>query len=158
MNLGRHIRILLGVCLCAWNGLRADDLGHLFTTPADRARIDAVRAGGTAIIEAEEPKNTENGEYVILDGTLIGSDGKRLVWLNGVRVEPNGPGRSMRLQKDGQVRMDWRDDTRTLKPGQMLDWSTGEVFERFARPEDSAPVPASGDVYAPTDSDPGPSP
>ncbi|MCA1804653.1 MAG: hypothetical protein LC646_04770 [Xanthomonadaceae bacterium] len=64
----------------------------------------------------------------------------------------------MRLQKDGQVRMDWRDGTRTLKPGQMLDWSTGEVLERYARPEVAAPVPAIGDMPAPTDPDPGPSP
>ncbi|MCW8875144.1 MAG: hypothetical protein OQK27_05255 [Gammaproteobacteria bacterium] len=158
MNLAWHIRVLLGVSLCGWNGVQADDLGRLFTTPADRARIDVVRAGGTAVIEAGEPVTTVNRDYMTLDGTLIGSDGKRLVWLNGTRVEPDGSDRPMRLMKDGQVRMDWRDGTRTLKPGQMLDWSTGEVIERYTRSENTAPVPAIGDLSTPPDPDPGPSP
>jgi hypothetical protein len=143
MNALRHLAVLLCLGLCAGSPAWADDLGRLFTTPVDRARIDAVRAGRAPAAEPDAPANAVTADRLIVNGTLTGSDGKRLVWVNGARVEE---GRDPVLQKDGRIRLGWRDGTRALKPGQGLDLSSGEVFESYARSVEPAPVSATADT------------
>lgn len=151
MNAFRHLAVLLCLGLCTGNAAWADDLGRLFTTPADRARIDAVRAGRAPAAESDAPANPVAADRLIVNGTLTGSDGKRLVWVNGARVEADG--RDYILQKDGRVRLGWRDGTRALKPGQGLDLSSGEVFEGYARPVEPAPVSATAQTGSPVAAD-----
>lgn len=148
----RRIAPLLCLCLWVWNGAQADDLGRLFTTSADRARIDALREGTAPVTEPSAIASTETADRLILNGTLTGSDGKRMVWVNGARVEADG--RDHVLQRDGRVRLEWREGTRALKPGQGLDMSSGEIFERYARPAEPAPVSTPVQASAPVASPP----
>lgn len=138
MNL-RRLGLLLCLGLCVGVPAAADDLGRLFTTPAERARIDAVRAGRAPATTTDASVRIDAGDRLILNGSVVGSDGRRLVWLNGQRVENDG---HARLQRDGRVRLDWRDATRVLKPGQILDRTTGEVYESYARPRAATAAPA----------------
>lgn len=136
MNPQRHAVLLLCLGLGIGSPAVADDLGRLFTTPAERTRIDAVRAGRVPIADAELPARAEASDHLMVNGSVVGSDGKRLVWLNGVRTGPDDPAH---LQQDGRVRLDWHDGVRLLKPGQVLDRTSGEIFEGYARPQDRGP-------------------
>lgn len=113
----------------------ADDLGRLFSTPMERARIDDLRAGrkpaGGGTVDAE-PAGVDQ---LVLNGTLTGSNGKRRVWVNGTPVDPDAPGGDLTLLYDGRARLQWRGGqvVRTLKPGQGVDKSTGKVFELYDR-------------------------
>lgn len=133
MNAQRQLALLLGLTLCVAriDGARADDLGRLFTSAAERARIDALRSG-------QQPDSTDDApgtDRAVINGTLRGSDGKRLVWLNGTPVKPGGASH-LSLLRDGRVQLTWRDGARILKPGQGVDQATGNIFENHT------PVPA----------------
>lgn len=136
----RHSLSLLCAMLFAVGGAQADDLGRLFTTSAERAHIDALRAGmATAAPTGAEPVESDQ---IILNGTLTGSDGKRLAWINGTPVAASSSARNVTLLHDGQVRLQLRDGAlkRDLKPGQGVDTASGQVFETYER---APPPPVS---------------
>lgn len=134
MNTSRHLSLLL--CLAISPALvgsaLADDLGRLFTSASERARIDALRAG-----TAQETTTSAAADRLVVNGTLRGSDGKRLVWLNGSAVNPDSAN-DMTLLRDGRVQLSWRDGKRIVKPGQGVDQATGEIFDHYT----PVPVPA----------------
>ncbi len=127
--------LLLGLLLCPAlvGSVLADDLGRLFTSAAERARIDAVRSGKQPLAEATA--SVPATDRVVINGTLRGSDGKRLVWLNGTPVKP-GSRRDMTLLHDGRVQLTWQDGAKILKPGQGVDQASGKIFDNVT------PVPA----------------
>ena len=127
--------LLLGLLLCPAlvGSVLADDLGRLFTSAAERARIDAVRSGKQPLAEATAIAPAT--DRVVINGTLRGSDGKRLVWLNGTPVKP-GSRRDMTLLHDGRVQLTWQDGAKILKPGQGVDQASGKIFDNVT------PVPA----------------
>jgi len=127
--------LLLGLLLCPAlvGSVLADDLGRLFTSAAERARIDAVHSGKQPLAEATAIAPAT--DRVVINGTLRGSDGKRLVWLNGTPVQP-GSRRDMTLLHDGRVQLSWQDGAKILKPGQGVDQASGKIFENHT------PVPA----------------
>lgn len=131
-----RIIILLFFAMTTGKAVFADDLGRLFTNPEDRARIDAAREGRLPTSAAQEPVSAVTADRLMLNGTLIGSDGKRWLWLNGSRIESDG--RDLPIHADGRVSLHWRDGSRLLKPGQILDRASGEVIEGYARPPESA--------------------
>lgn len=132
MITSRHLCIMLGLAISfiSTGNVLADDLGRLFTSASERARIDALRAGAP-----QEAAPTATADRMVVNGTLRGSDGKRLVWLNGNAVNPDSA-RDMTLLRDGRVQLSWRDGKRIVKPGQGLDQASGEIFEH------QTPVPA----------------
>lgn len=138
---------LCGLCFGMTQSLSADELGRLFSTPAERARIEAQRAGQLPL-EAPEPAATV--DRLVLNGILTGSDGKRLAWLNGKPLNPDAVGSDLTLLYDGRARLHWRGGTaaRTLKPGQVVDTATGEVFELYSAPDHAAKL---FDAAAPTE-------
>lgn len=148
MKLRPHV-MLVCVALGGNGSVAADDLGRLFTSPAERARIDAARAGLVPDTAPEAAESSTAGRLIVT-GTLIGSDGRRAVWVNGARVAADG--RDAALLEDGRVRLGWRDGARTLRPGQGLELSSGEVFENYARP--AAPAPAAATAGPGTASSP----
>ncbi len=123
----------------AFGSVAADDLGRLFSTPEERARIDNLRAG---IVSATETGDTETVDQLLLNGTLTGSNGKRLAWINGRVTAADDAGADTTLLYDGRVRLRWRggEIARDLKPGQVVDKVTGEVFEVYNRPPDKVAV------------------
>ncbi len=136
MNTRHRFGLLLCLMCCSVlvSSAVADDLGRLFTSASDRARIDNLRAG---LPSQQESTTNAAADRVVLNGTLRGSDGKRVVWLNGTAVNPDSAN-DMTLLRDGRVKLSFRDSTRTLKPGQGVDQATGEIFE-YSTP---APIPA----------------
>lgn len=133
--------------------------GKIFTTPEERAYLDALRqdflkktqeqgfdideAGPPPLPETaeEQTENTTPIEYT-LGGILTRSDGSRTVWLNNQPVAENNLPSNMRLVVDGPLvvlRVAVGTSTFQIKPGQTLNASTGEIQEAYQR----APSPAA---------------
>ncbi|MCO6412947.1 MAG: hypothetical protein J5I92_09400 [Thiogranum sp.] len=115
----------------------ADPYGTLFTTPEQRARLDAARNG--AAIAAAAPDQgqgvTVKPEALKLNGTLVSSFGNKEVWVNGEprlqgtdatgpRVQVLHPDR-VRLQTSAGAAV------HDMKPGQVLDPGTGQLREAW---------------------------
>lgn len=136
----RGVLLVLALGALLAKATMADDLGRLFTSVAERARIDAARSGSPS---QGQVADTAPGGRVILNGTLRGSDGKALVWINGRRVHPDRA-RGLTLMGDGRVRLTGREGPATLKPGQGIDPATGKVFDHYT----AAPAPVAESAAA----------
>lgn len=127
---------LIGLAI-SWTNSHADQWGHLFTTPAQRAQLDSSRSA---------PVTTDDGsndapqaaalQPIQLTGTLTSSRGKRTVWLNGKPVT-----QGVRVLDAGrvQLRITSTDDARLMKSGQLLYPQSGEIVEGYAAAQ-SAPA------------------
>ncbi len=116
---------------------QADDLGRLFTTPAQRSRLDAARGGeNTARAGASKggADSVVRPRQLKLSGTLISSTGARQVWLNGKAVSGSSPdGTRLRLldRERVLVRAPGTGTRRVLRPGQVLDIDRDQVSEAY---------------------------
>lgn len=123
----------------------ADDLGRLFTTPEQRARLDAARRGEPAP-ERRDVAGTAVGHapQLKLNGTLLSSTGRRQVWVNGTAAHGR-PETGVRLLGSDRVQFELpgRDVRRVLRPGQVLDVSSGRVSESYLA--DAPPAPPAED-------------
>jgi hypothetical protein len=73
--------MLLGLFLAlAAFGARADELGTLFYTPEERARLDKLRRG-ESVEQAANPGGI--GAPRVLTGFVQRSDGRTTVWIDG---------------------------------------------------------------------------
>ena len=116
--------LLLAACGAA-HGIT---LGRLFTSPADRAQIDALRAASTNVqpiapppaaeATAAPPAPAPPPEPVVLNGIVKRSNGKSTIWLNQTPQDDNPNLRAakgavaLRLPSGRQV---------ILQPGQRYD-------------------------------------
>ncbi|KQV87841.1 hypothetical protein ASD15_27710 [Massilia sp. Root351] len=103
-------------------------LGRLFSTPQERALLDARRDGSavesqpaiaaTAALPATPP------EPLLLNGVVQRSNGATTVWLNDAPLAARGsqvlPDRSVSIKLPSGKRI-------TLKPGQSYDEATGAI-------------------------------
>ena len=145
--------------------------GKIFTTPEERAYLDALRQDflkrteeqgfdidkaeppPLPVTETEQPENTTLVEYT-LGGIMTRSDGSRTVWLNNQPVAEASLPANMSLLTEGSLVMlrITVDATRyQLKPGQTLIASTGEIQEAWQRI--SKPVEAAGPTTTSSDAE-----
>lgn len=121
----RLLRLLAAVAVC--NAAHGVTLGRLFTSPADRAQLDALRAASVNVhataapavdAEAVPPAPAPPPEPTVLNGIVKRSGGKNTVWLNQTPQNdtPNlraaKSALSLRLPSGRQV---------ILQPGQRYD-------------------------------------
>ena len=80
-------RVALAAALlaAATGAFAADDLGVLFSTPEERARLDKLRRGETTEAVAAVAGKPE------VTGYVRRSDGRNTVWINGIPVTVAGP-------------------------------------------------------------------
>jgi hypothetical protein len=79
--------VLLALCLAlAAFGARSDEIGTLFYTPQERARLDKLRRGET-LDHAANPGGI--GAPRALTGFVQRSDGRTTVWIDGNPVVLN---------------------------------------------------------------------
>lgn len=114
----------------------AEPLGRLFSTPAERAALDASRANGGAPAAAEQAPPTiidEEAPSVTMNGVVRRSSGKSTVWINQVpqqdgsnhfRATPGAAALTLRANSGKPV---------TLKAGQSFDPDNGKVREDDGR-------------------------
>lgn len=101
----------------------SQDLGRLFYTPEQRDALDARR-------RARVPDKPAAAPIVVspttrLDGFVRRSDGRSTVWVNGDTADDTRP------QADGSVSVVVGESGARvrLKPGQVVDRSSGEVTD-----------------------------
>jgi hypothetical protein len=83
----RHDLALIAALLAPGPALAADDLGMLFHSAEERARLDSLRRGD-AIVAAKPAGATAAKPEVT--GYVRRSDGRATVWINGVPVTVAG--------------------------------------------------------------------
>lgn len=129
------------------------DLGRLFFTPAERARLDAERNAAPDLAAAAaltppsvvEPAATPPAPpaSVTVNGFVRRAHGPSTAWINGtpgtraewtMHTEP-----ALRLAHDA-VEIDEARTRARVKPGQTFDPQAGRVVEGFER----SPAPAAG--------------
>ncbi|HFD80056.1 MAG TPA: hypothetical protein ENK05_06670 [Gammaproteobacteria bacterium] len=134
--------------------LHADPYGKLFTTPAQRAMLDAhsdpsetIAADGDA-----EVANAAPARLIEFNGTLVSSSGRREIWINGQRDRGLPPGYRLRPVGRDRVRLHGNADSRprVLKAGQVLIPASGQVLEQYAL-EQPASAEAAADGAASAD-------
>ena len=105
-------------------------LGRLFSSPEERAQLDAARSGtppaGAAQAPPVPPPPPPPSPPMELNGVVQRSSGRSTVWLNQEpQQEPHnqvsGPGQLTLRLSNGQVVL--------LKPGQQYDPASGTVME-----------------------------
>lgn len=104
-------------------------LGRLFSSPEERAQLDAARSGTPPAGAAQAPPPPPPpppGPPIELNGVVQRSSGRSTVWLNQTpQQEPHnqvsGPGQLTLRLSNGQVVL--------LKPGQQYDPASGTVME-----------------------------
>lgn len=129
----KHIVIASTLALATF--AQAEGMGRLFFTPEQRVLLDNARGQKVKIEERmEEPAP----EIVSLNGVVKRDDGRTTVWLNnravsdrqtvgGVSIHPQGSASDPVLFAIPQA-----DRVVTLRVGQNLDVTTGQVVEPYA--------------------------
>ena len=83
MAAARHSRLLLAALCLAAAAASAADLGTLFTTPDERARLDRIRRGDPPPSEGTVPASAR---AAVVTGYVKRSDGRNTVWIDGSPV------------------------------------------------------------------------
>ncbi len=117
------LMLVWGGCLAGPAG--GAELGRLFTTPQERARLDAQLPVSGPSRNAGDPSGSETKRGLLtVNGVVTGSDGRRIVWLNGRQRT-----RGVVLKEDAQVLV--RRVGVTLKAGQSFDLRRGRIHEAY---------------------------
>jgi hypothetical protein len=160
--------VVLAVAALAAGAVPADDIGRLFTTPAQRASLDELRDMARLQVETPQPQPAPRAEpelpeppaieRLTVDGVVRPSSGPGVVWINGDLVQRSGVTREgLQVELEGgqpgvRVRLPGSTGSVALKPGQQVEVRSGTVlepWERGSRPEgagasatpESHPVP-----------------
>lgn len=110
-----------------------EGLGRLFIEPEQREKLESVRRG-TYNAEIEKESRVSN---VRVDGIMVRSDGKNVVWVNGGSTLDGEPIEGVKVNADAasrdaydiQVRIDGKNVK--LKPGQNWSEGTGTVKDNY---------------------------
>ena len=176
-NLRKALVSFIGVlCLFCPSYLVAEPVGRLFYTEEERVSLERLRwASPDEVLFIQEqqdvlpemPAQPEKQSFVTLNGSMIRSRGRQIVWLNGVLYDRSQLPENVRMRQPftaGQIelRVVEKGKTYPLRPGQTLDVESGQIHESYQRaaeiaapeidsaPEsDSMPAPA---VEPPRDS------
>lgn len=114
-----------------------DGLGRLFTTPAQRAEIDRLRAeaAAPALATAPSPPPAEAppappAKPLRVDGLVLRPGGKATAWVNGRALTPDGAEVAVdRQRRRVRVRPAPQAPAVELAPGQRYDPASGQVSD-----------------------------
>jgi hypothetical protein len=127
---------LLVMLLISGDALSEDgveDLGRLFVDVEQREKLEAVRRG-TYEREVEQESRVSN---VRVNGVMMRSDGKNVVWINGESTLDGDPVKGVKVNPDTadsetynvQVQIDGK--RVKLKPGQNWSEGTGTIKDNY---------------------------
>lgn len=122
-RISRITPVLFLIALGAGGPCLAADPGRLFYTPAERAQLEAARAGN--VTHAKQPPSTV-AQPLHFDGIIIRSDGRNTSWVNGQPRAISG----VAGLKPGQVRADGK----VYEPYQVLRPGPGQAVAEGAAP------------------------
>ncbi len=143
--------LLVAVILFA-SDAGAQALGRLFSTPAERGVLDALRRESAHAAPAETEKEPARITPLLTVNGLVGRErGPDSVWINGERVsrgESTSEGFRVRREEGARVRVILPRDEGSirLKAGQNVDLATGSIrdaYEKEPRGASSAGPPST---------------
>ena len=82
MAIARLERLVAAIACAVAASAGAAELGTLFTTPEERARLDRMRRGESASLET----STASSRAPVVTGYVKRSDGRSTVWIDGIPV------------------------------------------------------------------------
>jgi hypothetical protein len=148
----RQIGWLLLALLVASTAVADDQIGRLFSTPDDRAKLDTLRSGLVKKMVLSEPvgeggkSGLQPAEPLYFNGLVRRSDGRMTLWVNGQRLDQSGGSDELtlhrRADRQNRVKLRLKKERRTiqLKPGQAWDPAVKQVVDHF-RIEKKRPEP-----------------
>ncbi len=159
----RHALLSMLLCLlCAGRGAAAQDIGRLFSTPAERAVLERARrtapppAGQAPAAPAATPTPAEpayvpvEGEQILVVNGIVrrSGSGRETTWIDSVaHTGPErlaGGARLVRGSDASRVALTLRSGRSvSLKPGQTVDALTGKVSEVYQPAAVPKPRPAA---------------
>ena len=95
MAAARHSRALLVASCLAAAAAGAADLGTLFTSPEERARLDRIRRGDPPATTAEGAATPLSTRAPVVTGYVKRSDGRNTVWIDGAPVSVSRGGAAL---------------------------------------------------------------
>lgn len=133
----------------------ADQLGRLFSTPAQRRDLDFAREQLAREFELTEPEpvplfedaggNIEPpppaDQHVRFDGTVRQADNRYVVWIDGASWPESALPPDISLVRKGDLQVlqvTFRNRIFELRPGQIFHHLTATVYERYLLPADVA--------------------
>jgi len=152
---------LLTTLITAGESLYAQELGRLFLTPAERAYLERLRLidNQPELAVAEETESEQRAippadqEDIIFNhgGTMRRSDGSYTVWLNNTALDQAQlPDNVVLLTPyaNGQLRISDPNSNRSyrVKPGQVLNLTTGTLQESYLAPDPAVPEALVGEA------------
>lgn len=162
MNAGTAIAPILlvaaGLLVMPGSTAAADDLGRLFTTAAERARLDEARRGApapTLTVPVARPQDetdeaTQNPAGLTVRGVVARSGGRSTAWVNDTNTYQGDLGAaSQRVERTGiagdqvTVRLPDGKSSVQVKVGQTLDPVSARVSDLATEPDAEAPPPAA---------------
>ncbi len=103
--------------------------GRLFTTPQERAYLDAPAP------QSQESSETILDDRVYLSGFIVREDGKNTVWINGEGIPSSQAMGNLIISNpntsSGTVYIRQGKSAQQLKPGQVWNPNDGKVQERY---------------------------
>lgn len=137
----------------------AHDLQKLFYTPQQRQKIDDVRyqydsnkaknSVNSSTVSQTNQKNTMNtvdtNETMLIEGYIKRNDGKNVIWYNNTntlkdkQINQNIRIRPKSISRNG-INIISSNKRIKLKPGQVLEITTGKVNEQYKLEDASATV------------------
>jgi len=132
----KNLVILLALMLISEHVISEDEieeLGRLFVDVEQREKLEAVRRG-TYEKEVEQESRVSN---VRINGVMMRSDGKNVVWINGENTLDGEPVKGVKVNPDAtdsetynvQVQIDGK--RVRLKPGQNWSEGTGTIKDNY---------------------------
>jgi hypothetical protein len=150
----RSIVLLLLLLINFYQAARAEGLQRLFTTPQERAALNAERSKPPPPLpipptakrskpppttsEQKHPSTPKSPSYITFNGLIIRSDGQPTVWINGSN-DLFQQGFTVELEKiadDLSVPIVLSNSKQRifLKPGQTVNTLDGTIQEHFEKP------------------------
>lgn len=135
------IRLICMLCLLFSGNTAMAEMGRLFFTPAERARLDELRASAKSVeivdtLGVEAPAEVAPPSDVSVQGYVKRGDGKKsTVWVNGQPVQENSSGAGVEVGKiqsgSNQIPLMLPGSGKSvqLKAGQKFNFQSGEISE-----------------------------
>lgn len=118
---------------------------RVFTTPAERVYLDAVKAGSDPPAQqtAAEPQRRADNS-VAVSGVMIRGDGQTMVWIDGKSTLSATPyyqdiATRALTSSPGLIAVQLQQKRKTLKPGQVWLLNDNRVVEAYNAPQPQKP-------------------
>ena len=135
-SLPLHVSMLISLVLAPVPSVSQEqlsDLGRLFTDPAQRERLEAVRHGAYVV----EKETKDEVTTVTVNGVMMRGDGETVIWVNGKSTLEKDPLKGVKVLAGSANRENFKVPVMvdgkflTIKPGQVWSDGSGDIKDNY---------------------------